>query len=621
MARSWRVPLKARAGFSKVLIFWGSSNTVPTLWHSSKDGELRQKPRELQLAFIRQSPCLKRSDTSAKHIRLEKTRSRPQGKGRLSIENLIAITEPFKRPRRLHPACFSSPTFPLTMAPSVTTGPLSYLAMVGLNGASTSQTFAIPLAPNLRENDSSRQSLATLYGGTLLFHPSPVALDDVTVTDLDQPPVAVDAAGLLADPPPNTITEEDQPMPVADAASLPTDPTPTSTSSNAETRPSLEHIAYQVEVLTERIILVAIVQGQAGSSYEVNDSVDKALSQPAIIELLYQHYYPSGIAKAHVECQGRRYREWSKEFPMDVANQIRTRIFEPLAKRMWEEFLRPFLASVLQHTIDRIITSTTLFPDLEPVAFSPQQLRARLWWYANGGGYLHKFGVQGKGGVPYTEETEFLRHLPGRAAHSIAIALSNGSLTKEGGKPFVLHLRHGAVLQVYRFIVDNVARSDPTVLMANRDNAIEMAKLAAALLSAVLYVAWDRGRLDISPDDILEDDEAQNLLHRKLETLALAIESRQDFMPSREIDQLKNVYQAPIVELVDPLPHCRSLFLRLAIPQPSPSLRLYEGDVFVSYRESQLEAVRYDEARDDGSVEFTPTFESASQMFAQAGYH
>ncbi|KAH6912515.1 hypothetical protein BKA70DRAFT_1218699 [Coprinopsis sp. MPI-PUGE-AT-0042] len=388
MARSWRVPLKARAGFSKVLIFWGSSNTVPTLWHSSKDGELRQKPRELQLAFIRQSPCLKRSDTSGAPTQQSISDSRRHE------ADLKARADSLSRT--------------LSRSPNPSKGRVACILRVSHPPLSPSQwdSMALPrarLLPSLSlrtsgENDSSRQSLATLYGGTLLFHPSPVALDDMR-------------PACLLTPPPNTITEEDQPMPVADAASLPTDPTPTSTSSNAETRPSLEHIAYQVEVLTERIILVAIVQGQAGSSYEVNDSVDKALSQPAIIELLYQHYYPSGIAKAHVECQGRRYREWSKEFPMDVANQIRTRIFEPLAKRMWEEFLRPFLASVLQHTIDRIITSTTLFPDLEPVAFSPQQLRARLWWYANGGGYLHKFGVQGKGGVPYTEETEFLRHM------------------------------------------------------------------------------------------------------------------------------------------------------------------------------------------------------------------
>ncbi|KAH6896318.1 hypothetical protein BKA70DRAFT_1438538 [Coprinopsis sp. MPI-PUGE-AT-0042] len=505
---------------------------------------------------------------------------------------------------KAHTACIliahPFPSFPVTMStPMGTTGAMAYISLVNTVGTSMTKTFEIPLAPDLTATDpnSHRQSLAALYGSTLHFQ---TRSDDVTVRE--------DSPAVVADPAPSIVTEEDQPAIVPERTNLHGDTIPhTSTFGEAEGGPSLPHVVDQVEAMARKIVLVAIVQGHACSVHKARACVSKALSQPDIIDLLYQHYHPSGMTRSYAEDDFiRNPRVGQRWFSVAIVRHIRIHILEPLSIKLWDESLRPFLASAIEHTISWILTNKDLFPDLSDVAYSPPQLRGRLWWYASGGGYLHVYGIQDENGIPYMTESEFNRHVPARFAHAIAVALSHGEPII-GKRPFVLHFRHGAVVQTFRFMIHSIAEIDPTVLKANRGNMIEVVKLAASLLSAVLYKAWDRGTLDITADDVLQDRQAQDILSCKLETIAAALESRRDFMPQKEIQFLEDAFEAPAVDVIGPLPQSdvesRALFLCLAIPQPSLTLRVYQGEVFVPYQELQLAAVVHDRERDDGPAD------------------
>ncbi|KAH6901428.1 hypothetical protein BKA70DRAFT_1229921 [Coprinopsis sp. MPI-PUGE-AT-0042] len=432
----------------------------------------------------------------------------------------------------------------------------------------------------------------------------------------NDPPPPPPPSGSNDPPPPPPPSEGNDPSP-SPTEELTPELTPNiSVPTAVDPPPGVEFIKNEVKELARGIVVVAILNGQATSAYEVQDSVFRALSEPRILDLLHRQFPDHGI---YLNNPAGPHRTWNTEFSPVDRERIEALIVRPLEEEIWEQTLRPFLLNVINFAITHLLTSDRLFPDLVTLKHLPRQLRQRLWWYAASGAYLHHYGWLSSphAGIPYNRETEFHIHLGAREAHFIAMTLSQAeppSPSPDRREPFVLHLRHGAVILLLRFIVALISSVDPDLLEAS-GNHTDLLKLVATVLSAVLYTAWERGSLQFTGNDVFNCAEADNLLHAKLSNLTFALDSLPNFMSAAEIVAFENTIAVPVIEELE-TPSMAGItppFYRVAIPQPVNTFRLYRDGLFISYQDHRTLAIAHEHDRDGGPIELTPTARTRAQ--------
>ncbi|KAH6905405.1 hypothetical protein BKA70DRAFT_1431025 [Coprinopsis sp. MPI-PUGE-AT-0042] len=512
--------------------------------------------------------------------------------------------------------------------PNQSIGPQPYIYMISSGiPPSNAAMFVIATAPAAPSSSNSSREVAALFGGIPVPHiqqpPQPSRSDDPppppqpSGSNDPLPPPPPSGSNDPPPPPPPSGSNDPPPPPPPSGSNDPPPPPPPSEGNDPSSSPTeeltpeltpnisvptavdpppgVEFIKNEVKELARGIVVVAILNGQATSAYEVQDSVFRALSEPRILDLLHWQFPDHGI---YLNNPAGPHRTWNTEFSPVDRERIEALIVRPLEEEIWEQTLRPFLLNIINFAITHLLTSDRLFPDLVTLKHLPRQLRQRLWWYAASGAYLHHYGWLSSphAGIPYNCETEFHIHA------------EPPSPSPDRREPFVLHLCHGAVILLLRFIMALISSVDPDLLEAS-GNHTDLLKLAATVLSAMLYTAWERGSLHFTGNDVFNCAEADNLLHAKLSNLTFALDSLPNFMSAAEIVTFENTIAVPVIEELE-TPSMAGItppFYRVAIPQPVNTFRLYRDGLFISYQDHRTLAIVHEHDRDGGPIELTPT--------------